>query len=234
VFREKSFNLSILFSCVWHLFWISAICIVVTPTVQPSNLYPEVGFLGPILEKTAFDLMVDEVTPQKETLYAREALFVDNIYLKPKGPERKVVKQLIPDAVFDRFNFVLQDYVKDAKESPLYFASGIRSSYRKTFSGDSPPLVEGPAGERAIIFKPEAPTVSKGLYGEASEYDIKLKFFVSGDGIVYEVEPVVSCGYPEIELEAVKSLKRWRFSSLSLVQKDKSTWGIVAIRIIAK
>ena len=83
MFRDRAFNLSILISAVWHLFWVSAVTVIVTPTVQPSDFYQEVDFLGPILEKTAFELMVDNVKPQAETLYARSTLLINNIYLKP-------------------------------------------------------------------------------------------------------------------------------------------------------
>ena len=99
MFRDRIFNLSILFSCAWHLCWISVIGVVVTPSVQPSDFYQEVNFLGPILEKTAFDLMVEGAKPQAETLYARSTLFIDNIYLKPKGPELFMDKEYILYAI---------------------------------------------------------------------------------------------------------------------------------------
>ncbi|MBL7156926.1 MAG: energy transducer TonB [Candidatus Omnitrophica bacterium] len=189
--------------------------------------------MGPILEKTAFDLMVEGAKPQAETLYARSTLFIDNIYLKPKGPERKVLKEFVGDAVLDRFVFVLSDYVKNKKEIPLYAEEDMRIADFRTGGGISP-AIEGPASEREIIFSPEELTVPRGLYDDTEGYVVKLKFFLSNNGIVREIEPVASSGYPEIDLRAIEFLKKWRFSPLSMVEKDKSIWGIVTIKVTAK
>ncbi len=234
MFRNKEFNLSILFSSVWHLFWICVIGIVVTPSVQTSDIYQEVSFLGPILEKTAFDIMIEEVTPKAETLYARSAVFTDKVYLKPEGPERKILKKFTSGSIRDRFAFSLHGYVKDAKEVPVYFSEDIRMIYaepgkfRKTGLSQR---VEGPAGEREIIFKPKDLTIPRRLYSDVNEHLVKLKFFVSGNGIVYDVNPVISSGYPEVDLQAIRFVKRWRFSPLSKLEKDESAWGVVALKV---
>lgn len=234
MFRDKTFNLSILFSSIWHLFCISSIGIIVTPSIQPSNFYQEVDFLGPILEKTAFDLMVEEVTPQAETRYVKTSLFLNDIYLKPKGPERKVLKEFTPESMRDRFTFSLREFIKDTKEIPLYFAEDIRVAYEETDNKKSPAFIEGPAGKREIIFKPASLTVPRSLYGGREEYIVKLKFFMSNDGVVHDIEPIVSSGYPEIDLKAIRFLRKWRFSPLSLAENDKSAWGIVKVRIEAR
>ena len=93
MFKDKGFNKAIIFSAAWHLFWISVIGVAIMPSVQSSSAYQEVEFLGPILEKTAFDFMVESATPQAETLYARSVLMLGAVYLKPRGPERKVLKK---------------------------------------------------------------------------------------------------------------------------------------------
>jgi len=234
MFKDKAFNLSILFSSAWHLFWIFFIGIIITPDAQPGNLYQEVNFLGPILEKTTFDLMVESVTPHAETLYAKNFLFLDTVYLKPKGPERKVLKEFMPDVMRDRFTFSLRRFIKDTKEIPLYFAEDVKMSYRDT--GDKAPLapLEGPAGKREIIFKPAPLSVPRSLYGASEEYIVKLKFFVSEKGVVHDIEPVVSSGYPEIDLKAIRFLTKWRFSPLNLAENEGFAWGIVRVKIEAK
>lgn len=242
MFRDKAFNLSILFSSIWHLCWISFIGITITPDIQPGNFHQEVSFLGPILEKTAFDLMVEGAKPRAETLYAKSTLsdakstlFVGDVYLKPKGPQRKILKEFIFDDLRERFSFSLRDYIKDTKEIPLYLAEEIMVSYKAQPERKlATTLVEGPAREREIIFKPLSLTVPPGLYGDREEHIVKLKFFVSNNGVVHDVEPVISSGYLEIDLQATKFLKRWRFSPLSSVEKDKSTWGIVPVKVVIK
>ena len=235
MFKDRVFNMAIIISTMWHLFWVSAICIVVTPSVQPTNAYHEIDFLGPILEKTAFDLMIEEVKPQAETLYARSALFLDNVYLKPEGPGRKVPSDFVPGGVRDKIGFSLRDYIEDAKETPLYFEQESRITYIRQIGKRKDLLVvEGPARTREIIFKPRHLTVSHGIYGDAEEHFVKLRFFISGNGLVHDVEPIVSSGYPQIDIEAIRFLKKWRFSPSSLVEKAKSSWGTVAVKVEVK
>jgi len=233
MFRDRAFNISILFSTAWHLFWMCAICVVVTPTVHPRDVYQEVTFLGPILEKTAFDLMVDNVAPQGETLYARSTLFMHSVYLKPKGPERKVLGEFSPDILVNRFSVISRGYMKNDKEIPTYVLDRINILYRDKSDSLLEIPAEGPAGNREVIFKPKQATVPKGLYSNADEYVVRLKFFISDNGIVYDLEPVISSGYPEIDLLAVKYLKGWRFS-LPHPQEEKNIWGIVTVRVRAK
>lgn len=234
MFKDRAFNLSILFSSIWHLAWISLIGIIVTPGAKPGNFYQEVDFLGPILEKTAFDLIAEEATPQAETLYAKSALFANNIYLKPKGPERKVLKGFTPQLSGDRLTFSLREFIKDTKETPLYFAEDVRMAYGESTDKSESPLIEGPAGEREIIYKSPSPIVSRSLYGAGEEYVVKLKFFISGNGTLYDIEPIVSSGYPEIDLKAIGSLKTWRFAPLNLAKNGKFIWGVVTVKIEAK
>jgi len=208
---------------------------VVTPIVQQSNAFQEVDFLGPILEKTAFDLMLEEAKPQAETLYAREALFLDEANLKPAGPERKVLKASMPIEALDRFDFALRDYMTDIKEIPLCFVDDTRSFYGKAKKDIAvPSRIEGPAASREIIFKPESLTMPPGLYSGENEHTVKLKFYVSDKGIVRDVEPVISSGYPEIDMAAMKSIRRWRFSPLSIVEKENPMWGTVTLKIGAR
>ena len=190
--------------------------------------------MGPILEKTVFDLMVDEVKPQAETIYARTILFMGNTRLKPKGPERKVLEGFMSDTARGKLTFFLRDYVKSSKEVPLYFTEETLIAHVETGAKTLSEMVEGPAGEREIIFKPTPPTIPRGVYGDRAEYMIKLKFFISDNGIVYDAEPVFSSGYPEIDLQAIRFLGRWRFFPLGLAEKNTTIWGIVTIRIEAK
>jgi len=231
MFKDRNFNLAVLFSGAWHLFWIFAITIVITPTVQPGNMYQEIDFLGPILEKTAFDLMAEEGKPQAETLYARSAVFVDKIYLKPQGPRRKVLKESAPDAVLDKFIFRLGDFVKDAKDVPLYFASEIRMREKETVKPGAVSLIEGPAKTREIIYSPAPPKIPLGLYGDMEKISVSIKFFIADNGVVYHAEPVLSSGFPEVDLQAIRFIKRWRFSPLRFGGEKEDVWGVIRVEI---
>ena len=234
MFRDRAFNLSIVFSFLWHLFWLTVIGVVITPSIQLSNAYQEVDFLGPILEKTAFDIMVENVKPQAETLYAREALFIDNVYLKPKGPERKVLTVFSVSKAQERFTYVVKEYIRENKEIPTYFSEDLRMIYAKRDVTRKLPFVEGPIQERELIFKPQPVTVPRGLYSDDERYIVKVKFFVSENGIVRDVEPLQSSGYPEIDLRAIRFVKNWRFSPGSTSEEDNSSWGVTSVTVEAR
>lgn len=71
----KKYNiltLAILFSAVWHLFWLSAVSIVVVPSVKRPVKFSGVSFLGPILDRGAMTLSAASVekTPSEKRFLA--------------------------------------------------------------------------------------------------------------------------------------------------------------------
>lgn len=234
MFSNKIFSISILFSLIWHVFWIFAVGIAAAPTVESSDLYQEVSFLGPILEKTAFDIMAEGGIPHSETVYTSSSTLVTNAYLRVAGPARRVKKEVMPENVLDRFFVVLRGYFSNKKEVPSYVAESAEMRYSKKRKTKAISFIDGPAKQRELISKPEPASVPRGVYSNEKAHIVKLKFFVSKDGIVRDIEPVVSSGYPEIDLLAVKSLKKWRFSPTNVKQKHKPIWGVTSIRIETK
>lgn len=231
MFKNKILGISILLSTAWHLFWIFSVGIIITPTVETSNLYQEVDFLGPLLEKTAFDFMTEEAVPQSETLYATSSLFIENAYLRPKGPDRKIAKKTSHQSISDRFFLILRKYFHSDKETPPSITEEVNVRYNKKTENKPSSPIEGPAKYLNIVYKPKLPSVPRGLYSDSDEHIVKLKFFVSENGIVRDVEPVISSGYTEIDFLAVRTLKKWRFSPKS---DNNNAWGIISIKVIAK
>lgn len=54
--KEKVLISAILFSAVWHIFWLSAFTVVVVPNAKESVKFSSVSFLGPILEMGALNV----------------------------------------------------------------------------------------------------------------------------------------------------------------------------------
>lgn len=231
MFKDKILGISILLSTAWHLFWIFSVGIIITPTVETSNLYQEVNFLGPLLEKTAFDFMTEAAMPQSETLYATSSLFIENAYLRPRGPDRKIAKKTSHQSITDRFFLVLRKYFQSNKEAPPNMVEEANVRYNKKSEIKPSSEIEGPAKYLNIVSKSRTPSVPRGLYGDSDEHIVKLKFFVSKNGIVRYVEPVISSGYTEIDFLAIRTLKKWRFAPKS---DNKNVWGIISIKVMAR
>jgi len=69
MFKDRSFNLALAISLAGHLFLILAVTIVILPVEMDSAVYSPVSFLGPILEKTAFDILFEERSKISRTRY---------------------------------------------------------------------------------------------------------------------------------------------------------------------
>ncbi len=97
--------------------------------------------------------------------------------------------------------------------------------FSKIQEGFKDEFIEGPAGKRKIIYKEkiEYPlwAQKKGIEGK-----IKIKFWVSPEGKIFNTEIFSSSGYPEIDLYAEENFKKWVFES---ADTDKNVWGIITI-----
>ncbi|MCS7181435.1 MAG: energy transducer TonB [bacterium] len=91
-------------------------------------------------------------------------------------------------------------------------------------------IIEGPIGTRKIIYKEkiEYPlwAQKKGIEGK-----IKIKFWVTPDGKVYNSEIFLSSGYPEIDIFAESKFKKWLFEP---IKTDKEVWGIITFNFKLK
>ena len=76
LFKDKVLLFAILFSAIWHIFWLSAFKVVVVPKVNKSVKFSNVSFLGPILDKGAFSVGMgahDRSASEKKYLASIEA-----------------------------------------------------------------------------------------------------------------------------------------------------------------
>lgn len=88
--------------------------------------------------------------------------------------------------------------------------------------------VEGPVSERKILYQPPLPTVTC-----EHSVQIKLKFWVTPNGIVDQIIPIERGG-TKLESVAIHFLKKWKFEPLSSVTKNGRQWGILKVKFIVK
>jgi len=88
--------------------------------------------------------------------------------------------------------------------------------------------VEGPISERRILYKPPLPKI-------VSEHSvqIKLKFWVTPNGIVDQVIPIERGG-TKLESVAIRFLKKWRFDPLPPEVRQERQWGILTVKFFVK
>ncbi|MCK4463782.1 MAG: TonB family protein, partial [Candidatus Omnitrophica bacterium] len=167
-------------------------------------------------------------TPHTEILYPISAIIDSETYLDIKGPERLLKKDIFLGDGKAKTLFREKSYLTE-KVKPGYFMNG-RSIFYHVEEKILNRFIEGPARSRAVLFKPQFPLVSKLSYGDEENLMTRLKFTLSKEGNVELVEPVVSSGYPRIDLECIKYIKQWKFSPKAGADQKKE-WGIITLNI---
>jgi TonB family protein len=83
--------------------------------------------------------------------------------------------------------------------------------------------IEGPAGSRVLLYREQADypdwAQEKGIEG-----NVQIKFWVDPDGKIELTSLIASSGFPELDIYAEQSLRKWLFEP---VQTDKKAWGII-------
>lgn len=226
MFRNRAFNISILISLGWHIFWISMVTIITVPTGLSFANYTKVYFLGPILKKTAFEFMLENSPVHRETLYRYPVIPPYTFEVKIESPIERPLKQTLEYEKPSMFKFSLKDIIKEDKVTTSHF-------FKETFSVLSRSIgPRSPIGKRAIIFKPDKiPRVPIWITQDQESFKIKLEFTVSPQGNVKRVKPIVSSGYPQVDMIGMDYLKRWRFAPLQPSDKQKDHAGNIKIEL---
>ena len=88
--------------------------------------------------------------------------------------------------------------------------------------------IEGPIASRKILYRPPLPKVIT-----EHSVQVKLKFWVTSDGIVDQVIPIERGG-TKMELVAIHFLKKWRFEPLSPSIKQERQWGVLTVKFLVR
>lgn len=218
MFGGRAFNIAFIVSFVWHIAVIASVNIVVLPSKFTVREFVPIAFLGPILEKRALDIMIAGKPSASATNYKSD--------LKDVSEVRDVKNEAfrISDAVRDdiskraekKMNAALSMPFREAKDLPRPAAarSAKKMPPEPAGSGAKGMGISGPLADREVFYKPAKPTVPEWVSSSAS-YSMELKFFVTAQGDVKEVIPVVSSGNAEIDLLGIRYLKEWRFTPIA-------------------
>jgi hypothetical protein len=118
--KYKILSYAILASLVWHLFWLSAVKVVVSKPPQAALKFGRVSFLGPILSRNAIEL---KISPRQRSLLEKRYLAeLEDIMTSPLqyGPGRRPgydakASPIVSDRDIKRF---VEEAVAGAKLEP--------------------------------------------------------------------------------------------------------------------
>lgn len=228
MFRDRVFAIAFIIALLWHAGWFSVVT-VVTPQNYRWNAKSGISFLGPILDKNMFDMLMADKPVLINTKYKIDPLPIKEL-IKRDVPKvkRKAPNQSLYTYSTENVKLKLPVTDRDRKRVPLLSELRIRVKVSSMPLSGSPGVsISGPASERALIYKPDKPILSFNIDTEKiKSYTLKLKFTLMNDGSVTRVEPVLSSGNPDVDLLGINYLQRWRFEPLP---EEKQTWGIAEL-----
>ena len=115
---SRNLRIALILSLVLHLGMMSMVQIVAPGGVRKLKPFTRVTFLGPVLQKTAFDIMLENISPVARTNYADIDAALQGGYLKVMAPKVKTSPEKFYSLEESRMNESLLDFFSSRKSVP--------------------------------------------------------------------------------------------------------------------
>jgi len=227
MFSSRAFNITLIASFILHATLIAAVNIVILPAKFKVREFTSISFLGPILEKRALDIRVANKPGSAAINYESDLKGGREIHdVKSEAFQASdIVKKDISARTEKRMNAALSMPFREIKDLPAA-ARNVRKVSRGESRAKEDTGISGPLAAREVFYRPVKPVVP-GWISSNTSFNLELKFFVTAQGDVKEVIPVVSSGNAEIDLLGIRYLKEWKFTPLTGQGRDE--WGMAKI-----
>ncbi|MDP8258984.1 MAG: hypothetical protein P9L90_06155 [Candidatus Aadella gelida] len=187
-----------------HVLCMSAVTIINPKYDGRMKAYTRVDFLGSILRKTAFDIMLEDTGRPLFGAYNDVAENTENLYLEA-DVERVNPEGYKTGSYFDEtLDLLLVEFLAGEKSKPeLLRVSGnfiLEQIGEKNTASNL---------DRRVIYRPEKPVIDGTFYGDKDEFKVRVEFLIGPEGKVIRAEPVNTTGFPKIDNIAVNFVKGW-------------------------
>lgn len=210
---SRNLRIALVVSIAIHIAAMSAVKIITPEGMERIKPFTQVDFLGPILRKTAFDIMIENVTPLMKTDYSGEGRNLATSYLKVNAP--RIEPRVFGAASYgEMFANPGSGWLLPADKTVPSF---LLDNPLYGMLPDSTALLQskGTGFSRDVVYKPEPPLLLKGLYGQQEAFSMKVRIMVDEAGTVKLVEPLTTTGFPQIDIAVAKYVKKWMFAPKS-------------------
>ncbi|MDD5449200.1 MAG: energy transducer TonB [Candidatus Omnitrophica bacterium] len=241
MFRDKTLSIAFLISVSWHVFFMLCFTVVVLPAGFPMHRISNVSFLGPILEKTAFELMLEKKSRFEQDPSYRDIMNLSDVSLSGN------------EVGFDKLKFI-EPSLKPATDNETMSANDLFGTFKITppfieaakepmepgeaqegavYKSEEDLAIEGPLAQSEILFKPDAPAITKRIEEGQESFTVELRFKASAAGNVEEAVLLVSSGYADVDMAAINYIKGFKFSAPSSEDANVG-WNKVRLRLKSK
>ena len=198
----RNLGIAILVSLGVHIAWMSVVSITTPEEFGRIGPYARVDFLGSILTKTAFDIMLADTSTVIINSYDDDAQ--KEADLKAKVTKTDTGIKDVPEHDVVNKDEGVRDFLsgdKDVQE----MSEGSKGHVLETDTMDRNVSV------RRVIYRPEPPVIMRGIYGDKDTFKVKVKVLIDAGGEVKNAEPVTTTGYPRLDIQALKFVRYWIF-----------------------
>ncbi len=199
---SRDLRLALMISLGVHLTFFSVVTIVNPAAFIKITPYTKIQFLGPLLKKTVFDIMLESANPQSKINYSQlpQELFANS--LKVTSPGRRAIEEAANVIFSDtEYESMIEEHLVDIKTVPDFLRL-------------PEPVLKGAGftkNTRKVIYRPEAPLVSSDLYKGTSAFRVTFRILVSPEGSVKSAGYITTSGDPQIDILAKKYVSGWIF-----------------------
>ncbi len=192
----RALGLALMISLGVHIIVMSAVSIVAYEGSGRNRPYTRVDFLGSLLGKTAFEMMLAHASPGSGAVPEQEVSGGEVEALKVRFSGKSHRLQEVPS---------LQERAMDTEIKGFFAGEKVTPDHRQQSAVGTVPINTG----RKVVYRPEAPVFIKGLYGDKGSFRVKVRALVNEEGSVTKTEPLTTTGYPQLDMMAAKYLERW-------------------------
>jgi hypothetical protein len=204
-------------SAAIHIVGMSVVLIVNPASEMEIRPYTKVSFLGPLLNKTAFDIMLENKSQVFKTRYN----YFDDapqgyLDLSARSPQKYVPRDAIQG--YESFDDDgLKGFLAGNKIIPYFMLDS------------EPPKIDNNVS-RGIVYKPENIGAVNGLVNSAAHLKIRVKVFIAPDGRIRNSEPVTTTGNPDLDHVILLYVNNWVFEQSPEGKEETKEIDIVLMR----
>ena len=210
VFTKRNFAMALLVSVFAHFFFMTIVTVVPPEDLFETKPFTRVTFLGPILEKTAFDIMVGG----ENGVGACGGMLVPPDFvsaeLDVKFPEPEFDCGRVPSYSGKMLYARVKTLLIGEKTSPNMFfnrAGGIGSFNSLEAKNSFSSIYEG----RSVVHRPPPPSVIGEIAGKGNYFTVVVSAVINSAGNVESPRVSVTSGHLSVDMEALNYFRAWKF-----------------------
>ncbi len=227
-----NFNRALVISFSWHLLCFFMFTIIIVPVGVIQKRLSDIYFLGSLLDKKSLKhesegldafSKIDRQGRRELSLDGYQAVAENNVDLiRGRGP---ALEDSARFSGIDSIIGTVKIYPDIMKKERVYTEPDVGSSE-----------ITGKAKDRLILFKPPLPDCKIALSsyhkdGAPISCNVRLRLVITKNGTVKIADTIETSGYPDIDLIAIRYVKKWKFIPLKPDQLQEDQEGIVRVEL---